>query len=203
MIAPLVADEQDVDALLMERVRDGEPELFGEIVRRNQTRVAGLIYRMQPHGGEVEDLTQRVFTQAFRARHGYRPTAKFSTWLFVITKNVVLNQRRHAARRRQVELSLIEHGTASGLTSTDNPVAEAIQAETQATVRQAIDMLGDRQRRAVQLIFLQGFRYRAAGEELNLSEKAVKSLVHRAKGNLRAHLRDCLPELDGIERQRS
>ena len=193
MIAPLSHAAVDQDARLMARVRDGETELFDDLFQRNRATVAGLIRHIQPHGVDVEELTQRVFVQAFRGRHNYQPSARFTTWLYVIARNVVLNERRSDARRRNALGSM----PVAQACSESTPVDDAIRAESRSEVRRAIEKLCPSQRQAIQLVFFQGFRYRAAGEQLDLTEKAVKSLIHRAKGNIKMHLSN-LPNADNL-----
>lgn len=190
MIAPAT---HDFDAQLMARVRDGEIELFEQLVSRYQSRVSCLINHMLPGGAEVDDLTQCVFIKVFQARESYTPSAKFSTWLFLITRNVVLNERRRLANRREVSWDTIEperlcdHRLASRR-GTHDPVQELIRRETQREVQSAIEALGLRQQQVIRLAYYNGCCYRAVGEILDVSEKAVKSLVHRAKQNLKLQL---------------
>src|SRR5258707_6904570 len=57
-----------------------------------------------------EDLAQEVFLRIFRARHGYEPTAKFSTWLFRIANNLANNQSRNKVRRKEIVLNVNDSG---------------------------------------------------------------------------------------------
>ena len=194
MIAPLpLRESDDFDAQLMARVADGEVELFDELVERNQGRVRGLVTHMKGQSSDADDLTQQVFLQAYRARKSYSPSAKFTTWLFVITRNVVLNAQRTAARRRETEL-LSPHLVVSPqrgharFSTWYHPLSEVIREETQRVVADAIERLPDRQREAIELVGLGGSRYKVAAQQMNVTEKAIKSLVHRAKLNLRTML---------------
>ena len=191
MIAPLrIPLSDDPDAKLMALVRDGKVELFNELVRRHEAKVTGLIRHMQGNDVDSEDLSQQVFMKAFRARHTYTPSAMFTTWLFTITRNVVLNARRQNSRRREICV-----GSSYGIegkrpirrkvAAQFDPTDEAIRQETQQALQQAINQLGARQQQAIRLVCLKGYRYRAAAEQLDMTEKAIKSLVHRAKNNLR------------------
>ncbi len=178
---------------MMARVAEGEVGLFDELMHRNEARVRGLVVHMKGANVDSEDLTQQVFLQAYRARNSYSPSAKFTTWLFVITRNVVLNAQRTAARRRETELlspNLVE-GTPRGhdyRSAWYHPVSEVIREETQRVVASAIEQLPDRQRQAIELVGLGGCRYKVAAEQMKVTEKAIKSLVHRAKMNLRVML---------------
>lgn len=183
---------------MMARVADGENGLFDDLVLRNEARVRGLILHMKGPCSDAEDLTQQVFMQAFRARKTYCPAAKFTTWLFVITRNVVLNAQRTAARRHETELlspHLVEtplRGHRS-VSSWYHPLNEAVREETQHAVVVAIEKLPDRQRQAIELVGLDGCRYKVAAERMKVTEKAIKSLVHRAKVNLRVMLEPVNP----------
>lgn len=194
MIAPNpVTESDDYDAQMMARVADGEAELFDELVRRNEARVRGLVLHMSGAISETEDLTQQVFFQAYRGRKSYSPTAKFTTWLYVITRNVVLNEQRRAARRYEMELSSPELLEADRrrevqLEAWYHPVGRLIRQETRQAVMEAIEKLPDRQRQAIKLVGIGACQYQVAAEEMGISEKAIKSLVHRAKLSLRAML---------------
>lgn len=191
MIAPLGQTPQtdDPDALLMARVRDGELELFDELMMRHQHRVVSAITRLMGTRSYSEDLAQQVFMKIFNARARYTPTAKFSTWLFRITVNVASNARRSLARQAKTSVQPVSGWPSEQLDNSNrstelDPYEHAVKVETMRTVRQAVGELGKRQQQAIQLVYFHGYRYRAAGQQMDLSEKAVKSLVHRAKSNL-------------------
>ncbi|MFK8110984.1 MAG: RNA polymerase sigma factor [Rubripirellula sp.] len=183
----------DPDAQLMLRVSAGAVELFDRLFQRNEQIVKGQIRHMQGIHEDADDLSQQVFLKVFLARHSYRPTAKFTTWLFLITRNVVLNSRRTMARRREVSLRL--HGEAAPqnlaelfLTLDHDPVDDAMRSEAAKAVEIAIQRIGTRQQEVIRLIYFKGLTYSDAGEKLNVSQKAVKSLLNRAKSSLRTEL---------------
>lgn len=179
----------DPDAQLMSLVRDGHVDLFNELVRRHRSRVAGLIRRMLGSDRATDDLAQEVFLRAFRARGTYRPTAQFGTWLFAITRNVTLNERRRISRRRKTEQSSRLAGIAvrspGNACSGPNPVDEVIRRETGRFVDCAISQLPERQQDAIRLVCFHGHSYRSAAVNLGVTEKAIKSALNRAKHNLR------------------
>jgi RNA polymerase sigma factor (sigma-70 family) len=86
----------DSDVALMLRVRDGDTNAFRELVERHQRAVINTIHRAIGDAWEAEDLAQRVFLQVYRSAKRYQPTAKFTTWLFTITRNTILNEHRRA-----------------------------------------------------------------------------------------------------------
>jgi RNA polymerase sigma-70 factor (ECF subfamily) len=182
----------DPDARLMLRVRDGDAGAFGEIVRLYQSRLLTVLQNLMGGREQAEDLTQEVFLRAYRARESYRPDAKFSTWLFTIANNVAKNAKRSKARRHEVNL------TEDTGTQTGNPLESLAQAasgsmparrldkvELAEMVRIALDSLNERQRMAVLLSKFEGMSYADIAIAMDMSTSAIKSLLTRARDNLR------------------
>src|SRR5947208_12990180 len=82
----------------MLQIRDDVPGAFEILVERYQHRLVGVLAHLVGRVEEAEDLTQEVFLRIYRARKGYRPRAKFSTWLFTIANNLALNHLRAKGR---------------------------------------------------------------------------------------------------------
>ena len=143
----------------------------------------------------AEDLAQEVFLRVYRARKQYAPSAKFTTWMFRIARNLALNARRDG-RYRQLEISL-DQTTGGG---ENEPLALAIPdrqpgieqdlmaRDRAATIRGAIAALPEKQRAAVLLHKYQGMDYDEIGRVLECSESALKSLLFRAYETLRIEL---------------
>ena len=81
-------DKPDADAEQMLKVQQGDLEAFETLVDRYKRPIFNLIYRMLRDPDEAEDITQKVFVQAYKASERYRPTAQFSTWIFTIARNL-------------------------------------------------------------------------------------------------------------------
>jgi RNA polymerase sigma-70 factor (ECF subfamily) len=186
---------RDPDVRLMLRVRDADDRAaFAELVERYQHRVVGVLHHVIGHPDEADDLAQEVFLRVYRTREKYTPRAKFSTWLFTIANNLALNARRDRHRRPTVPLAP-EAGAASG-TLPANPVPDRgpapghrLQQEELATVvREALNELSDRQRFAVVLSKFEDMGYAEIADVMRLTPEAVKSLLSRARENLRARL---------------
>src|ERR1700733_1080494 len=79
-------EARDPDVRLMLQVRDDVQGAFEVLVERYQHRLVGVLVHLVGRVEEAEDLAQDVFLRIYRARKGYRPRAKFSTWLFTIAK---------------------------------------------------------------------------------------------------------------------
>lgn len=186
-------ERRDPDVRLMLEVRDGDEAAFEELVARYQHRVIAVLAQLIPNREQAEDLAQEVFLRVYRARVNYQPSAKFSTWLFKITNNVALNARRSMARRREVQVAsrapspdesnALEQlaSDASGLM----PTRLADSAERAEVVRQAIESLSDRQRLALLLAKFEDMSYVEIAETMDLTVQATKSLLCRARENLR------------------
>jgi RNA polymerase sigma-70 factor, ECF subfamily len=86
-------EARDFDVRLMLQVRDDVQEAFEVLVTRYQHRLMGVLVHLVGRVEEAEDLTQEVFLRIYRARKGYKPRAKFSTWLFTIANNLALTWR--------------------------------------------------------------------------------------------------------------
>jgi RNA polymerase sigma-70 factor (ECF subfamily) len=187
----------DPDVRLMLRVRDGDAVAFEQLVARYQARLIRLLDHMIGDRDQAEDLAQDVFLRVYRARDRYEPGAKFATWLFTIANNVALNARRSHARRREVNLSPSagdQSGPLAGtrplermlaVSSGQIPARQIDKAETRDIVRLALEALGERQRMAVLLSKFEQLSYAEIAEAMELSPPAVKSLLSRARVNLR------------------
>jgi len=184
----------DRDAWLMLRVRGGDPDAFAELVERNRDRVFGLVFRYLRDATEAEDLAQEVFLRVFRAREGYTPEAKFTTWLFRIATNQSLNALRDRAVRRRVRrLEATDEDAASPIDQVPDPDPETAEerlakAELASEVRAAVDALPESQRTAVLLNKYEGLSYEEIARTMELSVPAVKSLLTRARNGVKERL---------------
>ncbi|QDV63409.1 MULTISPECIES: sigma-70 family RNA polymerase sigma factor [Crateriforma] len=187
--------QSDPDVRLMMRVKEDDAAAFETLVRRYQTRLVRMMQHMGPKG-MAEDLAQETFLRVYRARHRYQPGAKFATWLYTIAGNVARNANRSAGRRQEVseidaplpdqpdQPATLLAGTAadaSGLM----PARMVEKGERAEIVRAAIESLGERQRMALMLSRFENLSYAEIAEAMGMSAKAVKSLLSRARVNLK------------------
>jgi RNA polymerase sigma-70 factor (ECF subfamily) len=186
---------RDPDIRLMLRVRDDELGAFEELVERYQHRLVAVMHHLLGSADEAEDLSQEVFLRVYRARKKYRPRAKFSTWLFTIANNLALNVLRSRQRKPVVPLDTRDSGPLGPRPAeqmvhdrTKQPVQRMQQQELAAIIRQALDGLNERQRAAVVLNKFEDMNYAEIAEVMGLTTKAVKSLLSRARTNLRQAL---------------
>jgi RNA polymerase sigma-70 factor (ECF subfamily) len=186
---------RDPDVRRMIGVRDGEPGAFEELVEAYQHRLVGIMHHLVGNATEAEDLAQEVFLRVYRARKKYRARCKFSTWLFTIANNLALNTLRSRQRKPVVPLKLHDSGPLGPRPAeqlvrdrTARPEQRMQQQELAGVVQQALADLNERQRMAVVLNKFEDMGYAEIAEVMNLSTKAVKSLLSRARSNLRSAL---------------
>jgi RNA polymerase sigma-70 factor (ECF subfamily) len=180
----------DPHIALMLRVQRDEPGAFAELVREFQTRVFARLLRSLPDRHQAEDLTQEVFLRLFRSRKRYEPRARFATWIFHIAQNVA----RNAVRTRQrhawlhyVASDKVEFARSEKCGGPDQS-ARLERLEAARQVRAGLDGLLDRQRRALELQHFHDRSYPEIGRDLAMTPKAAKSLLYRARIELRAKL---------------
>jgi RNA polymerase sigma-70 factor (ECF subfamily) len=187
---------RDPDVQRMLRVRDGDDTAFGELVEAYQDRLIGIFSHVMREPDAAEDLAQEVFLRVYRARARYQPTAKFATWLFRIANNLASNRRRSMARRKEVHLKTTESGplgprpeeALATEKSALMPGRQFDKQEMREIVRDALESLNDRQKMAVLLNKFEHMSYVDIAAAMDLTVPAVKSLLTRARENLRVHL---------------
>ena len=94
-----MAANPDPDAALMLRVKKGDTVAFTELVEKYKQPVMNLVFRMLKDSTEAEDVAQTVFVQVYKSAARYESSARFSTWLFTIARNLSLNEIRRRSRR--------------------------------------------------------------------------------------------------------
>jgi RNA polymerase sigma-70 factor (ECF subfamily) len=184
----------DPEVHLMLLVQRDDAAAFTELVRRYWTQVFGQLYRKLGDREEAEDLSQEVFLRLYRHRKRYQPRAKFATWLFHIAQNVFRNALRSRRRHPTVRFEALPGdnpwaNVEDGLPGRSEPPSQPIErAELAGAVRSAVSSLAYRQRTAVELHQFKDHTYGEVAAELDMTAKAAKSLLYRARNQLRATL---------------
>jgi RNA polymerase sigma-70 factor (ECF subfamily) len=188
----------DPDAALMLRVKQGDVGAFEELVEKYQQPITNLIYRTLPDAAEAEDLAQGVFVQVFKSAHRYRVSAKFSTWLYTIARNLCLNEIRRRSRHPADSLDLAHPD------QEDQPLRQyedrktsaapenLLQDELCAKVDEALADLPENQRTALLLCREEEMSYEEIADVLGCTLSATKSLIHRARETLKQKLKPYL-----------
>jgi RNA polymerase sigma-70 factor (ECF subfamily) len=185
-----------VDFGLMERIAAGDHAAFRQLVERHQHAVIGTVAKMLGNSSDSEDIAQQVFLRVWRHAKRYRPEAKFTTYLFTITRNLVFNESRRRSRKKEVSADAREENSHQLIAAHPDrqPDAELLQAELQAAVDAAIASLPEAQRMAVVLRRYEQLSYEEIAAVLDLSVSAIKSLLFRARTSLRETLASYLQE---------
>jgi RNA polymerase sigma-70 factor (ECF subfamily) len=183
-------DPDKEDVRLMELIGRGETAALEQLIERHQALVAGTVARMLGSNSDVEDIAQQVFIRVWKSAARYTPRAKFTTWLLKITRNLVFNELRRTKRRAQVPMQPEPETDEIGLKdeTTEPPDATLLEHELQQAIEEAIMQLPDTQRMALVLRRYEQLSYEQIAGILELSVPAVKSLLFRARTELRERL---------------
>lgn len=188
----------DPDAALMLRVRDGDRSAFETLVEKYKQPVVNLVGRTIGDFTEAEDIAQHVFVQVYKSAHRYEVTAKFSTWLFTIARNLSLNELRRRSRHRADSLNETfaddeEHPVRQAEdVRTTGPTEQLLRDELEAKVEEAIADLPEKQRTALLMCRHEEFSYEEIAKVVDCSLSATKSLIHRARETLKERLKPYL-----------
>jgi RNA polymerase sigma-70 factor (ECF subfamily) len=197
--------QPDPDAVLMLRVKRGDRAAFAELVEKYKQPVMNFIYRSLRDETEAEDLAQNVFLQVYKSRDRYERTAKFSTWLFTIARNLCLNEIRRRARHpaESLEETHAEHEDMPSRQYEDKKVLLAtenvLHGELAEKIEQALDELPELQRTAILLCRQDELSYEEIAKVLDCSLSATKSIIHRGRETLKEKLKPYLRSGDWPE----
>jgi len=188
----------DLDAALMLRVKQDDAAAFAQLVDKYKQPVMNFAYRTLRDLTEAEDLAQTVFVQVYKSAGRYQPSAKFSTWLFTIARNLCLNEIRRRARHPAESLDqthadaddqplhqIADHHVAS-------PPEQLLHGELEDKIGQALAELPENQRTALLLCRQEELSYEEIAEVLGCSLSATKSLIHRGRETLKLKLKPYL-----------
>ncbi|MBM3500067.1 MAG: sigma-70 family RNA polymerase sigma factor [Armatimonadetes bacterium] len=185
----------DDDDRLVQRTLAGDATAYGALVDRYRMRILNLTYRMLGDRERAEDAAQEAFIRAYRGLKSYRPSGRFSAWLFATASNLCIDRLR---QRPFAHASLDEPSgrpePSDERAETDPPAAYG-RSETQEQVHRALGRLPGSQRLAIALVHLQGLSYEEAAEVMGVPVGTVKSHAHRARTALKRllspHMQEC------------
>ena len=186
----------DLDVELMGRIRRGDFAAFEELIEIHQRSVIGTVAKMLGNPSEAEDIAQQVFIRVWKSAARYEPQAKFTTWLFTITRNLVFNEVRRRQRKPTVSMQEREETTHRVVEDVQgsSPDEELLRSEMEAAIDRAIEALPEKQRLAVVLRRYEEMPYEEIGVVLSMSVPAVKSLLFRARAQLKETLQRYLDQ---------
>jgi len=170
------------------------PGAFERLVSVYESRIKAAVARSISDRSSVDDLSQEVLLRLYRARARYEPTARFETFLYRIIFNLCVNHTQYQRRRRTLPLEQAggygesDFSTLPEDENAPSPIEDVAREERGRIVRAAMEQLPENQRRALQLSRFEGLGYEEISEVMTLSVQAVKSLLWRARENLRHSL---------------
>jgi RNA polymerase sigma-70 factor (ECF subfamily) len=179
------AGVDDADVLLMLQVAKGDNSAFETLVKRHQKPLLNFFVRMGAYS-DSEDLVQDTFVRLHRYRERYQPTAKFTTFLYVLAHRVWADLGRKMQRRDRLSASLQTEVETSSQTAIASPMPIM-------DVEAALDKLSDKLRDVIVLNIYQGLRYQEIADVLNIPLGTVKSRINLAITALREIFHEELP----------
>jgi RNA polymerase sigma-70 factor, ECF subfamily len=198
IIPRAMSAQTDPDAALMLRVKRGDRAAFTGLVEKYQQPVLNFVFRSLRDEAEAEDVAQNVFLQVYKSRARYERTAKFSTWLFTIARNLCLNEIRRRSRHpaesleethpENTDLPSRQYEDKKGFLPTEN----LLHGELASKIEEALAGLPEAQRTAILLCRQDELSYEEIAKVLGCSLSATKSLIHRGRENLKEKLKPYL-----------
>ena len=185
------------DLALMADVARGDEDAFAKIVEKHQPAVLGTVAKMTNQSPDTEDIAQQVFIRLWKSAERYQPTAKFTTFLFTITRNLVFNATRKKSGKNESSFDALEENWGQSIedkNSDSRPDKSIEQNELRQEIDRPISSLPEKQRLAVILRRYEKMPYEEIATTLEISVPAVKSQLFRARTALRESLGRYLKE---------
>ncbi|WP_336786752.1 RNA polymerase sigma factor [Paenibacillus sp. MMO-177] len=177
------------DSQLIREIKDGNIELYSELMRRYQRKILAFIYHMLKSAKLellAEDLCSETFYKAYRSLHSFREVdASFSTWLYTIARNTVLSELR---KQKSAHVPLDETNMMPAAPPDQVPEQHVLRNERMAMVREAINNLPEKQRSALILREYDQLDYQEIANILGQTVSSVKSLLFRARASVKSQL---------------
>ena len=176
--------ENETDESLLAHVQHGSQQAFATLVNRHVKKFHAAAYRMCSDAQESEDIVQEAFLKLWNKPQMWDPSrgAKFATWFYRIVTNLSIDRMR---RKKSVAVGEVIEAFVD---TRDSQEESLYKQQRQAALEGAIQSLPERQKAALNLCFYEGLSNREAAEILNVSVKALESLLVRARAALKEEL---------------
>jgi RNA polymerase sigma-70 factor (ECF subfamily) len=186
------------DEALMLSFRDGDARAFEELVARHRRGLFNFLLRSVQNRSRAEELLQEVFLRVVRSKDRYERTAKLTTWLYTIARNLCVDESRRAKFRRTTSLDAPRRGHDDDAPAMiDSVAADDVPTDEQAAAPQirqriarAIDLLPEDQREVFLMRQVNGLSFKEIGDIVGAPENTVKSRMRYALEKLRQDLAD-------------
>jgi len=186
------------DALLVERLKQGEDEAFEELLSTYQDPVYNLVYRLINQEVDAPDVVQEIFVKVYRNLSQFQGKSTLKTWIYRIAVNEAYNHRRWFSRHKKQEVGLAANDDNSiGLVDLipdrcRSPFDLTSDHETRALIEEALLKINPVFRSAVVLRDIEDLSYEEIAEVLQISLGTVKSRIMRGRESLRVELETML-----------
>jgi RNA polymerase sigma-70 factor (ECF subfamily) len=171
-----MTDDGRIDLELMHRARRGDREAFAQIVRRHQKPLVNYFRRMGAHTDEADDLAQETFLRVYSYRKRWKPTGKFTSFLYVLARHAWADLLRKSSRTPTPVDPATQHGELPD---------SAPRSDARIDMDAALATLSEKLRSVVVLNVYQGMKYQEVAEVLDIPVGTVKSRMHLAMQQLR------------------
>ena len=171
---------REKEVTLMERIASDDQSAMEELLELWKMPIFRFFLRSLNHHEDAEDLTQRVFIRIYRSSERYLPQAKFSTWIFTIARNLLIDEIKKRKRRPQVVFDEHIEKVGDGEGGRSEELTEILMKH--------LDTIPENHRTALLLRVQRELSYREIAEVLQTTEASVKTWIHRARLNLRKSL---------------
>lgn len=188
----MTSDREDLDAGLMRSLADGDDLALNRLMDAWSRPLITYLTRLTGSAASAKDLAQEAFVRVHRARFTFRPSHRFSTWLFAIATNLARNHARWRGRHPE---TILEHESLGELTiaaKDRSPAEQAIANERVAAIQKAVSELPQDMREVLILTTWHGMSRAEIARVQDSSEKAVELRLYRARKLLRELLFDHL-----------
>lgn len=182
------------DEQCMERASRGDIAAYGVLFDRHQPRLVAFLTRFLGDRALAEDMAQEAFWNVWRRRETFNTRQSFRVFLYVVGKNLALNELASARRQRTVSLAAVEEHAGP-----DDTAGWSARRQVQCTVRKALKELPDDQRLCVLLREYDGCSYGETARILGCSEVHARVLAFRARNRLKRLLEPLLAGDEGDE----
>ena len=186
--------EANTDAMsdeeVVKQVLAGEITLFEILMRRYNQRLYRVTRAILGDDSEAEDVTQDAYVRAYAHLNQFAGEAKFSTWLTRIAVHEALARVHRRDRFVEIDSTPASEGYSMSIfiSKTPDPEQQALARELNAVLEAAVDTLPDIYRSVFMLREIEEMSTAETAECLDISEKAVKTRLHRARALLREEL---------------
>ena len=178
----------ETDTALVERARDGDRPAFEELVRRTSRLVFARLYLDTGRADRAEDLLQETYLLAFRSMRRLADPSGFRSWLLAIAHNVLIDDARRAMRLKRLTPDLLDIPINTLRAAGPSPVEVAEREELRQRVLAVLRSMPEEYRLPLTLRYITGADYDTIGEQLGLTNGALRGLLHRGLKMLRDRL---------------